>query len=280
MTKKSLIVCLFVFFFAAGWPVFGQFKPEEIVQRERWEEFLATAEITRYEPIGKGVTKPWKIFLKKGDIEKKAAWKNVDEEFAEGAIDSWKHEVAAYRLDKLIGLNTIPPYVEREFQGKKGALSLWTDIKYSALDMAERGINPPDSAWKQTDDMKYVYRLWACLIANDDPTQENTLYTEDWRMIFIDHSRAFRSDKKYTERLVLGVNGIKKKQVDGQPFLIRRVPRVLLDKIKVLDFASVKQAVGPYLTDREIESIIARKPLILDEIAAMIRQNGEDKVLY
>jgi len=79
---------------------------------------------------------------------------------------------------------------------------------------------------------------------------------------------------------VLGIKGIKKTQADGNPFLIRRVPRVLLDKIKALDFASIKQALGPYLTDKEIESIIARKKLIQDEIAEMIKRNGEDKVLY
>lgn len=99
-------------------------------------------------------------------------------------------------------------------------------------------------------------------------------------MILIDHSRAFRSDKEYTERLVLGIKGIKKTQADGKPFLIRRVPRILLDKIKALDFASLKQAIGPYLIDKEIESIVARKKLIQDEIAEMIRQYGEDKVLY
>jgi len=226
------------------------------------------------------VTKPWKLYLKKEGIEKKAAWKNVDEDLGGGVMDSWRYEIAAYRLDKLIGLNMVPPTVEREFRKKRGALSLWADSKWNALEIMDQGIKIPESAWKQTEDMKYVFRLWCCLIANDDPTQQNTRYTEDWRMILIDHSLAFRSDKEYTERLVLGIKGIKKTQADGNPFLIRRVPRVLLDKIKALDFASIKQAVGPYLTDKEIESIIARKKLIQDEIAEMIKRNGQDKVLY
>jgi hypothetical protein len=105
-------------------------------------------------------------------------------------------------------------------------------------------------------------------------------YTEDWRTILIDHSRAFRSNQEYTQKLVFGLNGIKRTQAGGKPFLIRRVPRVLLDKIGVLDFAGVKQAVGPYLTDTEIESMIARTRLIRAEIEEMIEQSGEDKVLY
>jgi len=279
MRGKGVILGFFAPILLIASSVYGQFTAEEIVQRAQWEEFLQTAEIVKFEPIPTGVTKPWKLFLKKDGIEKKAAWKNVDLNLGGGARDCWKYEIAAYRLDKLVGLNMVAPYVEREFQGKKGALSLWVDSKH-LLEIMEQGIKIPETAQKQVDDMKYVTRLWYCLIANDDPTQENLKYTEDWRTILIDHSRAFRSDKKYTERLVLGINGIKRTQADGKPYLIRRVPRILLDKIKALDLASIKQAVGPYLTDKEIESIIARTKLIQAEIEEMIKQSGEGKVLY
>ena len=279
MKDKGAVTGLTALFLLAASSVYGQFTADEIARRAQWEEFLQTAEITKYEPVGEGVTKPWKLFLKKDGIEKKAAWKNVDLNLGGGARDCWKYEIAAYRLDKLVGLNMIPPYVEREFQGRKGALSLWVESKH-LLEIMEQGIKIPETVLKQVDDMKYVTRLWYCLIANDDPTQENLKYTEDWRTTLIDHSRAFRSDKKYTERLVLGINGIKKTHADGKPFLIRRVPRVLFDKVKALAFAGIKQAVGPYLTDLEIESIVARTKLIQAEIAEMIRQTSEDKVLY
>jgi hypothetical protein len=280
MKGKAVVFAFLVPLFLIVPSVHSQFTVEEIAQRAQWEDFLQTAEITKYEPIGEGVTRPWKLFLKKDGIEKKAAWKDVDLNLGGGARDCWKYEIAAYRLDKLVGLNMVPPYVEREFQGKKGVLSLWVDSKYSLLDIMERGIKIPETAMKQVDDMKYVTRFWYCLIANDDPTQQNLKYTEDWRTILIDHSRAFRSDKEYTQRLVFGINGIKRTQDGGKPYLIRRVPRILLDKIKALDFASIKQAVGPYLTDKEVDSIIARTKLIQAEIAEMIKQAGENKVLY
>jgi len=258
-----------------------QFTPEEIAQREKWEDFLGTAEIVKYDLVGEGVTKPWRLYLKKGDVEKRAVWKNIDERLIGGGRDSWKYEIAAYRIDKLIGLNMVPPVVEREFRGKKGCLSLWADDQISLLAVMEKGIRIPESAYRHYEDMGYVYRLWCSLIANDDPTQENIRYTvKDWRMILIDHSRAFRSDKKYTKNLVFGVNGIKKAQADGRPFLILRVPRALLERIKALDAAALKAVVGPYLTDKEIDSVIARKQLIVDEVAEMIRQYGEAKVLY
>lgn len=258
----------------------GQFDPQEIAQREKWDTFLTSAEIVKAERIKAGVTKPWRIYLKKDDVERTAAWKNVDKRLSAGGRDSWKYEIAAYRLDKLIGLNAVPPAVEREFRGKAGALSLWIDSKYNLSEIVEQGVKMPASAQKHIEDMGYIYRIWGCLIANDDPTQENMRFTEDWRMIFIDHSRAFRSDKEYTERLVFGINGIKRYQADGKPFIIRRVPRALFERIKGLDAAAIKQAVGPYLDDREIQSIMARVKLIENEIAEMVNLYGEADVLY
>jgi hypothetical protein len=278
--EKALVTGLLALLLLVAPSAHGQFTAQEIAQRAQWEEYLQTAEITEYEPVGEGVTKPWRLFLKKDGIEKKTAWKDVDLYLGEGARDCWKYEIAAYRLDKLIGLNMVPPYVEREFQGKRGALSLWVDSKYNVLEIMEQGIKIPEAAQKQVDDMKYVTRLWYCLIANDDPTQENIKYTEDWRTILIDHSRAFRSNQEYTQRLIFGINGIKRTQADGKPFLLRRIPRILLDKIKALDFAGIKQAVGPYLTDKEIESVVARTKLIQAEVEEMIKQSGESKVLY
>lgn len=271
---RAIVFCVLT----AGLSIFGQFLPQEIAQRESWEEFLMTADIVRSERIGEGVTKPWRLYLKKGGIEHTAAWKDVEAKSG-GIADKWQHEIAAYRIDKLIGLNMIPVTVEREFKGKKGSLALWAENKYSLLKIMEDGIEIPESVFKQFDDMKYIVRLFDSLIANDDRTQQNTLYTADWRTIIFDHSRAFQSSRKYTEKLVNGMKGIKETE-EGKPYLIHCVPRALLEKVKALTLESIRQAAGPYLTDKESESVFARRKLVLDEIAEMIKQNGEEKVLY
>ena len=196
-----------------------------------------------------------------------------------GAWEGWQYEIAAYRPDKPIGLNMVPVTMECEFQGRKGDLSLYAEHKYSFLEVAEKNIAIPEEAVDRVNKAKWLTRAWASLVANDDLTQQNILVTADWRTILIDHSRAFRSTKEFTERLMYGADGIKKSET-GSPFLFRRLPRWFVEKIKSLTFESIKGAVGGTLTDAEIQAILLRRGLLVKEIEAMIKEQGEAKVLY
>lgn len=258
--------------------VFAQFTPEQVAQREAQEEFLMTAEIIRAEPIDEGVTKPYQLYLRKSGLESKACWKNPSG-MQRGFLEGWQYEIAAYRLDKLIGLNMVPPAVEREFRGKKGALVSWAESKYSLDKIIAEGLRIHDSALDHTEKMKWLTRAWDSLIANEDRTQQNILYTEDWRTILIDHSRAFRSSEEFTGRLMFGRRGIKVSQ-RGEPWLFRRLPRAFVEKIQALTFENIKAAVGTALKDREIKAILARKDILLKEIELMVREQGEAAVLY
>jgi hypothetical protein len=273
-----LVVSLALALAAAPRPAAAQFRPEEIAQREAQEEFLRTAEIVRSEPIGEGVTKPFKLYLKKGDVEGKAAWKNPRGEMG-GYLEGWQYEIAAYRLDKLIGLNMVPPAVEREFNGKKGALVFWVENRGSLLKLIEEKVRIPDEVTDHTEKMKWLTRAWDCLIANEDRTQQNFLYTDDWRVIIFDHSRAFRSTGEFVKRLMFGRNGIKASS-QGTPWLFRRLPRWFVEKVKGLTFESIKAAVGETLTNREIKAIITRRALLIKEIDDMVKEQGEAAVIY
>jgi hypothetical protein len=278
MKHKALAIMFLGWALLHGPFAFGQFLPQEVAGRDGIERFLLTAEILRTEPIGEGVTKPTKVYLGKDGIEGKAVWKNPSG-MQFGFWEGWQYEIAAYRMDKLIGLNMIPPTVERALNGKKGSLQYWVESKCSLLDLQERGILIPESALESTDRMKYLTRAFDSLIANEDRTQQNVRYTEDWRTILIDHSRSFRSGREFTEKLLFGPHGIRK-NVEGRPFLYRQLPHAFVDSLKTMTFENVKEAVGTCLTDKEIRSLLARRDLLLEDIAEMIKAQGEDKVLY
>lgn len=273
---KRLILSIIPFVFLLSIiAAHAQFTDEEIVEREKIEDLLKTADIVKVQEIGEGVTKPWKFFLKKGDDEISGCWKNP-QGVQKGHLEGWQYEIAAYRMDKLLGLNMIPPTVEKEFEGKIGSLQLWIETDFSLLDIMNQGIPFPDKNPEATifNRGKYLVRAFDSLIANDDRTQQNVRYTKDWRVILIDHSQAFRSKKKYQKRLLYGKNGSKEKK------LFRQLPQSFVDKVRALEYDNIKNAVGPYLTEDEINAVLARKKLLLAEIEEMIKEMGQDKVLY
>jgi len=81
-------------------------------------------------------------------------------------------------------------------------------------------------------------------------------------------------EKEFTERLMYGKDGIK------GALLFRRLPRNFVEKVKALDFEKIQHAMGAYLKKKEIKAILTRKELFLKEIEEMIKEKGEDKVLY
>jgi len=273
MRKKRITTFFFIVVLLFQLQSLAQFTPEELAEREKWEEFLKTAEITGHREIGVGVTKPIQIFLKKGEKEWSGAWKNP-KGMQRGFLEGWQYEIAAYQMDKLLGLNMIAPTVEREFSGKRGSLQLWVAYKMDDSHRMDENIPIPEPNVDSWNKQKYLMRAFDCLIANEDRTQENIVYMDDWRMILIDHSRSFRSSKKFTNRLVYGKNGIM------SPKLFRELPRDFVEKIKALTYEMIKEAVDPYLKDKEIKAILVRKKLLLDEIEEMIREKGEGNVLY
>ena len=273
MKRKIFLTLTLSLLIVSTYEVSAQFTPAEIAQREQWDEFLKTAEIVSYKDIGEGVTKPKRLFLQMGDVEASGVWKNP-RGMQLGFLEGWQYEIAAYEMDKLLGLNMIPPTVEREFKGKRGSLQLWITLEMSDLERMERKLDIPEPNVENWSKMKYLARAFDCLIANEDRTQENIRYTKDWRTILIDHSRSFRSSKKFTKQLMYGKNGLKEVK------LFRVLPREFVEKVKALNFDNLKKSMGSYLKDKEIKAILLRKDLFLAEIEEMIKEKGEDKVLY
>lgn len=273
MRRRTLQGMIFSLTLFVASSVYAQFTPEELARRPEIEEFLRTAEIVRSKDIGEGVTKPYKLDMEKGSEEHSGCWKNPSG-IQKGFLEGWQYEIAAYELDKLLGLNMIPPTVEREFDGKRGSLQFWITSEMSDLERMEQGIKIPQENLESWNKQKYLTRAFDCLIANEDRTQQNIRYKEGWRTILIDHSRSFRSSEEFKKQLVFGRKGLISQK------LFRRLPRTFVENVKALNYDNIKQAVGPYLTDEEIEAVLARKKLLLDEIEEMIKERGEAKVLY
>jgi hypothetical protein len=277
MRKHRTIVGFGLLFgiLAFGTAAFAQFLPEELAERAKWEEFLKTAEIVANEQMTSGaVTKPYVLTLKQGDITKKGLWKDISGRPA-GYVDSWMYEIAGYELDKLLGLNMVPPTVERRFQERRGSLQIWVDDTKSLRKLNEEKVKPPSYKIFYYNRSLYLQRAFDNLIGNEDRHQDNYLLNmKDWRMYLIDHSRSFRSSGKFIRQLTYT-----EKHPEG-PMVMKELPKALYEKIKALTAEQIKAAVTEYLTDDEIKAVLIRRDLIIKEIEKLVAKNGEENVLY
>jgi len=274
--KKRLIIffpsaIILVFSFLA----IAQFTPEEIAERPKWEEFLKTAEIVAQQQLGgrEAVTEPWRLTLEKDGVKRDALWKNPEGRM-KGYVENWKWEIAAYWLDKYLELNMVPPTVERRFQGNRGSCQLWVTSEMDLRKKEKEKIKVPSYKIFYYNRATYLHRAFDNLIANEDRHQGNILITKDWRFYLIDHSRTFRTSKKFTNKLIYD-----EKHKEG-PKLMSELPRAFVEKLKSLNFESIRDIVGEYLTDNEIEAVLIRRDLILKWLDERIKKVGEDKVLY
>lgn len=257
------------------WTAYGQFSSQETAERNKWEIFLRTANIIDQEQLltRNAVTEPWKLTLEKDRITRNALWKDIQGK-NKGFIEGWKYEIAAYRLDKFLGLNMVPPTVEKKFRGKSGSCQLWIESEMDIRMKVQKNIAVPTEKAKSFERAGYIQQAFDNLIGNIDRHMGNVLITKDWRAILIDHSRAFRTEDQFTEQLLFRDHSI------DQNFIMKELPRAFVDKIKVLDYDLVKQIVGEYLTKEEIRALIKRKELLIEYIDRRIQKFGENAVLY
>lgn len=221
------------------------------------EEALRTLEIDRIEEVPIGVTKPKKIFFAAGSPVASAAWKPLPPRMRQGFFESYKAEIAAYELDKLLKLEMVPPYVERRVKGDLGAVALWVeDVKGWKINEPVTG--PDGPSWeKQVIRMK----LFDQLIGNIDRNQGNLLYDPEYHLILIDHSRAFTT-----------VRDLRKMAA------VSRVDREFWDRIMALDEEVLQTNLGKWLGRGELRAILQRRDRMKQNIDKLVAERGEAAV--
>jgi len=167
MIKKVAAFFLFFIFLGVISQSSAQFLEKEIAQRASWEEFLKTAKIIDKEQMRgrEAVTEPWKLTLEKEGVTRHALWKNPLGRMR-GYIESWKAEIAAYQLDKYLGLNMVPVTVEKRFRGDRGSCQLWIENTIRLRDLREREMKFPIAKIPSKNRAVYLQRAFDNLIAN------------------------------------------------------------------------------------------------------------------
>jgi hypothetical protein len=222
-----------------------------------FEEYLRTAPIENIGDVPIGVTKPKRALFAKGGLASGAVLKYLPAGRKQGYWEAYKSEIAAYRLDRILGLDMVPPTVERRVGSDLASLQLWIEGCRHLKDRNQAEVSS-SAAWA-----KQVRRQRAFdnLIANIDRNAGNLLVDAEWNLILIDHSRAFASNE--------------------MPFMkqMTRIDREFYEKLKGLDEATLLPALKPWvLTEGSVRDILKRRDKIVTHFEKLAAQEGESVV--
>ena len=219
------------------------------------EEAMISGKILKMEDVPIGVTKPQRATLENGS---RFAWKPLRPGYNKGYMESYKSELAAYKLDRMLDLHMVPPIVERSLEGKTGAAVYWIEnTKGWSVAKPPQG---PEPMWSlQLTRMK----MFDLLIANIDRNQGNLIYDSDWHLFLIDHSRAFIDKKDLKGLAPLG-----------------RVDRKLWAKMQALTMEDLDRGLEKWVDERGKKALLARRDLMAKNIAEMVKKRGEASVFY
>jgi hypothetical protein len=215
-----------------------------------FEDFLKNAKVEKISEIPVGVTRPQRAYLSDAGPFSSFAWKPIRPGVQSGYFESYKSEIAAYQLDKLLRLNMVPVVVERRVRNDIGAAVMWIDGVRSWESVMPL---PKPATWAfQIARMK----MFDDLIGNSDRNKGNLLVDGDWHVFLIDHSRAFVTDYKLPQEL-------------------QNIDRQLWNAMLALDEPGLKATLGEWLDGRQIQALLKRRDAMKKKIDALVAKRGD-----
>lgn len=210
--------------------------PSSWETRDEREAFLSKASVVTDAPTDGRLS--WRATLDDGTRRHDASV--VTEDGSGPTRRNYKFNVAAYELDKLLGLNLVLPSVERPVNGRPASVIWWVDsFAMNELDRRRKGVDPPDpDGWGR---QVQAVRVFDELISNTyrdtapplylNTVWNNLLITTDWSIWLTDHTGAFRTRHDLQD-----------------PDSLVRCPRIVLSKLRTLT------GVGKILVLRSLET--------------------------
>lgn len=234
-------------------------------------EFLSTAKVVDQEAIPVGITRPRRVVLEKDGVTARAIFRYVHQDeknvrlaggtFVPHLLDSYKCEVAAYELARILDLTNLPPAVERRLGTQRGSMQLWIEKASNEKERMQKGVKPPDAgSWSR---QLYDMFVFDQLIGNIDRNQGNFLADANWRLWMVDHTRTFSRDARLPN-----------------PERVTHCSRPLWTALRALEPATVKARLSPYIGRFEQEAMFKRRAKVVELLEKRIAERGEKRVIF
>ena len=226
-----------------------------------YEAFLKSAKVASMKAVPVGVTKPSRAYFAPGGLAESMAWKAITPGMKNGFYESYRSEIAAYELDKMLGLQMVPPTVERQVERATGAAVLWASPTRSFKELGgvpgqAKSPAPPSAKVAGWTRQLVRAKMFDNLIGNKDPNLGNWLVDGDWHLLLIDHSRSFTPTKTLVHKM-------------------DNIDRGVWEKFLALDEASLQPAIGNWMGKSELRAVLDRRDKMKEELDRMVKQPGE-----
>ena len=224
-------------------------------------EYIRTAPVQKIESIPVGVTKPKRALLAPGGPVGSVVVKDLPPGRKGGFWESYRSEIAAYELDRMLELNMVPPTVEKRVNGILMSAQMFVERCVWLKEL--KGQQPPDvDAWNR---QVHRHRVFDNLIANIDRNAGNLLVYRDpaqerpdWHLVLVDHSRCFTNNRKVQ-------------------FAMTKIDRPLFERLKALDKPSLEARLGRLIDD--IDPMLKRRDAIVLHFEKLVAAKGEAAVI-
>jgi hypothetical protein len=113
--------------------------------------------------------------------------------FVQAGRDAVNRELAAYRIDRALGLGLVPATVAREVDGRAGYLQARPARSVSQAEVEAESLQP--GGWCALAPQFELMYAFDALIGNEGRSRDRILYDAEWMVLLTGHDRAFGTSR-------------------------------------------------------------------------------------
>jgi hypothetical protein len=238
-----------------GWPTGHGELPDPQLER-----FLARAKVTSFTDEVRGDREFALLELADRQMRLRGVLQYLEERPAKDAPPGsynprrYQHEVAAFRLDRMLGLHLVPVVVPRTIDKRRGALSVWLETAIDLKFIRDRGrldllggLEPQIAK----------ARVFTALIGNRTRHDAAKMLIPPERKIMIgDNSKGFPLNPEIADMVEIEIAGLTFNLCNG-------LDAHLDHALRSLDRKRLDKELGPFLSDAQIDALLIRRDRIL-----------------